>query len=117
MLFSGLIGPCSYVCYVLKDKLVRVINRIQGQKCLLKHHSERITQIKFSSTDDSVLCTADAGTGANSHVFIIQLVANETEVESVVLQEVRKMKEIDRPVQLSQHLDLPLPFVSALSPS
>lgn len=76
------------MCYVLKDKLVRVINRTTGQKCLLKHHSERITQIKFSSKDDSVLCTADAGTGSHAHVYIIQLVESDTDVESIVLQEV-----------------------------
>lgn len=51
----------SYICYVVRKNLVRIIHKITGDKDLLRGHEHSILDIKFSFSNKSNLCTIDDG--------------------------------------------------------
>ena len=68
----------SYICYCVKAGLIRAIHSSTGDKTLLRGHETPVVDLSFSSTNDSVLCTVDAGSGSVPHVFVWRLVVKES---------------------------------------
>ena len=68
----------SYICYCVKAGLIRAIHSSTGDKTLLRGHETPVVDLRFSSTNDSVLCTVDAGSGRVPHVFVWRLVVKES---------------------------------------
>ena len=50
-----------FICYSPKRTMLRVIQVASAEKDLLKGHQHSVLDLKFSATDDSILCSVDAG--------------------------------------------------------
>lgn len=60
----------KYICYSVKESLVRVIHASTGDKLLLRGHENPICDMKFSTADLDLLCSVDEGdTGSNIFVW------------------------------------------------
>lgn len=62
----------SFICYSVttKKNLLRLINTITGDKVILRGHEAAIIDLKFSPSDNGVLCSIDRGLEATSpHIF------------------------------------------------
>ena len=65
----------SYICYAVTTKrnLLRLINTITGDKIILRGHEAAVIDLKFSPTDNNMLCSIDRGdSGDSPHVFFWQ---------------------------------------------
>lgn len=55
-----------YICYSVKKTMLRVIHQVSTNKGLLKNHQHPILDVRFSTTNEAILCSADAGDGAGA---------------------------------------------------
>lgn len=80
---NSMVTNSRYICYTVKGNLLRVIHAATTDKLLLRGHEHPICDIKFSSADLDVLCSADEGTQGNN-IFVWRL-SKENEFVSTIL--------------------------------
>lgn len=64
-----------FVCYTVKGTMIRVIDKVTGEKALLKGHMSPIADISFSPIDDTLLCSVDMG-GSEGAAIVWKLVSS-----------------------------------------
>jgi WD40 repeat protein len=75
----------KYICYAVKGNLMRVINATTGDKLLLRGHSHPISDMKFSSSDENILCSLEDQEGGGN-IFIWKLFKEEEFVSTTLCQ-------------------------------
>ena len=60
----------KYISYIIKGTLLRVISTVDSSKVLLRGHESHIMDAKFETDSGDWLCTVDAGTIADKHIFV-----------------------------------------------
>ena len=72
----------NFICYTVRRTLLRVINTVSSEKCLLRGHTSIITDLKFSIAGHRKhLCSVDVGSENNNndlsqpHIICIAVVS------------------------------------------
>ena len=87
----------QFICYSVKKTMLRIINQRNAQKDLLKGHQHPILDIKFSTTNEAMLCSVDDGEGdqtlpATAACIVWRLTeANQGVLEGTLTHEVALM--------------------------
>lgn len=79
-----------YLCYTVRETLLRVINTITTDKVILRGHEERVQDMKFSPiASTGLLCSVDDNSTDDSskhHIFIWKLTQSQSLLNYVTVK-------------------------------
>jgi hypothetical protein len=59
-----------FVCYVVRESLLRVIGMESSNKLLLRGHESKVLDLCISPSDDKMMCSVDNGEELGHHCFV-----------------------------------------------
>lgn len=65
-----------FLCYVVKEKLLRIIDHLSGKKTVLRGHTAKIVDVCYSTVSEhsNILCSTDCGVNENvAHTCVWRL--------------------------------------------